>query len=102
MHEPQVISYVRPLTASERKAHGPYNLRDEGVVIAIEIASVGLVNNGVISYTDNLIIPPAYGRIAAYTTNMTDSDTQQRTELSLVPCTDILTLEEIGRSPQKF
>ena len=97
-----MASYVRPMTAAERKHHGPYNLRDEGVVIAIEVASVGIVSNGVISYTDNLIIPPAYGRIAAYTTNMTDPDTPERTELSLVPCTEILTLEEIGRSPQKF
>ena len=102
MHEPRVTTYARTLTASERNEHGPYDLREEGVVIAFGIASVGIENNGIIRFTDKLIIPPEYGRIAAYTTNLTNLTTPERTELNFVPCTDLLTLDEIGNSPLKF
>ena len=52
--------------------------------------------------TQNELIPPEYGRIEAYTTNVTDAENPVRVKLNLTDCRNILEKEEIESSPLSF
>ena len=102
MEEPQVIMYDSSLDVDTRESMGAINLKEHGMVIAIQVINWDSFGEpqGWTHYQTPLNLK--FARIAAFLTDSQYEDQPVLTELNLIDCRSVLTETEMANSSREF